>query len=61
MDTIPRRCQVDKMIPAERAILEAMREVEEAGAHPLLTDAVVLLDQAKGKVADWFDGLPVRP
>ena len=29
--------------------------VEEAGAHPLLTDAVNLLTQAKEKVADFVE------
>lgn len=52
----PRRCRVDLLTDAELAIREAMLAVEEAGAHPLLTDAVVLLGEAKDKVADWVDG-----
>lgn len=50
-----RRYRIDLMTPAELAIRAAMLKVEETGCHPLLTDAVVLLDQAKNKVADWID------
>jgi hypothetical protein len=32
-----------------------MLAVEIVGAHPLLTDAVVLLGQAREKVADYVD------
>ena len=53
---IPRRNRIDRMIPAELAIREAVHEVEEAGAHPLLTEAVNLLSLAKDKVSDWHDG-----
>jgi hypothetical protein len=51
----PRRRSVWKWTPAEKAISDAMRAVEEAGAHPLLTDAVVLLAEAFEKVADHTD------
>jgi hypothetical protein len=40
---------------AERAIHDAVQAVERAGAHPLLTDAVVLLGLAKEKVADFVE------
>lgn len=52
---IPRRCRIDLYTPAELAIREAMLAVEEAGCHPLLTDAVNLLAQAKEKVADFVE------
>lgn len=52
---VPRRCRIDLYTPAEHAIREAMLAVEAAGAHPLLTDAVVLLAQAKAKVADYVE------
>jgi hypothetical protein len=55
MNEMPRRCQVELMSTAERAIAHAMRRVEAIGAHPLLTDAVILLGQAKDKVADYVD------
>lgn len=51
----PRRNRVDLYSPAETAISEAMLAVEKAGAHPLLTDAVVLLAQAREKVADFVE------
>lgn len=57
---IPRRVRIDRMTPAELAIRDAVIAVEKAGAHPLLTDAVVLLGQAQAKVADFVDGHPVE-
>jgi hypothetical protein len=52
---VARRCRIDLYHPAETAIREAMLAVERAGCHPLLTDAVVLLEQAKNKVADFVE------
>lgn len=52
---IPRRIRLDLLTPAERAIYDAVQAVEAAGCHPLLTDAVVLLQQAREKVADFVD------
>lgn len=39
------------MVPAELAITDAMRAVEEAGANERLTEAVVLLSRARECVA----------
>jgi hypothetical protein len=52
---IPRRIRVDLMTPAELAIREAVIAVEAAGCHPRLTDAVILLGQARDAVADFVD------
>lgn len=52
----PRRNKLYEMTPAELAIYNAIQEVEKVGADPLLTDAVILLTQAKEKVADYIDG-----
>lgn len=60
-DDIPRRVRIDQMTPAESAIRQATLVVEEAGAHPHLTDAVVLLSQAREKVADFVDNVPESP
>lgn len=57
-DDVPRRIRMDQWTPAERAIYDAVQAVEAAGAHPLLTDAVILLGQAREKVADYVDGIP---
>jgi len=54
-DEIPRRCRIDKMSGPELAIRDAMLAVEEMGAHPFLTDAVVLLSKAQARVADYVD------
>lgn len=59
--TFPRRNQLDKFTPAERAIWDAVQEVEKAGAHPLLTKAVTLLGEARERVADYVDGLEAAP
>lgn len=54
-NTIPRRNRIDLMTPAELAIRNAMIAVETVGADVLLTDAVILLGQARDKVADFVD------
>lgn len=54
-NTIPRRNRLYEMTCAERAIWDAVQAVEEVGADPLLTDAVILLQQAREKVADYVD------
>lgn len=58
MSDLPRRIYVEKMTPAELAIRAAVHEVEKAGAHPLLTQAVMLLGEAKERVADYVDMSP---
>lgn len=57
MSEIPRRVDLNRLSPAERKIREAMLLVEELPADPRLTDAVVLLAQAKDRVADFVDGV----
>lgn len=53
---ISRRVRIDLQVPAERAIGEALGLVEQIGADVRLTDAVILLGQARDKVADFVDG-----
>ena len=55
IDGFPRRNRVDHWTPAEKAIQDAVDAVEAAGAHPLLTDAVILLGNARAKVADFVE------
>jgi hypothetical protein len=52
-----RRCRIDKFVPAEKAIYDAMGAVEEMPPDTRLTDAVVLLQKARDKVADFVDGV----
>lgn len=55
MSYVPRRIDLNRMVPAERAITEAMHLVEGMGASPALTEAVVLLGKARDRVADHVD------
>lgn len=57
---IPRRFRLYEYTPAEKAIYEAIVKVEEAGCDVRLTDAVVLLGEAKDCIADFVDGVPRR-
>lgn len=52
----PRRNCLDANHAAELAIRAAVHAVEELGADPMLTDAVVKLGEAKDVVSDWLDG-----
>jgi pyridoxal biosynthesis lyase PdxS len=61
MDTIPRRARMDRWVPAEHAIHAAIEAVERMPADVRLTDAVVLLGQAKDRVADYVDAVHIIP
>jgi hypothetical protein len=52
---IPRRIRLDRMTKEELAIYNMVGDIENLGAHPLLTDVVVLLQQARDKLADWVE------
>lgn len=61
-DTVPRRFRLDLNTPAELAIRAAVDAVEALPADVRLTDAVVLLGQARERVADFVDRLaPAAP
>ena len=51
----PRRSRLDLCEPAEKAIYNAMQEVEKMGADVKLTDAIIKLQEAKELVADFID------
>lgn len=57
---IPRRNQLLTMTPAEKAIMDAMYAVENAGADVRLTDAINLLQAARDAVGDFVDGVQKR-
>lgn len=50
-----RRHRTDLLTPEEKAIHECVQAVEALGAHPFLTDAVVLLGKAKDALSNWVD------
>ncbi len=54
-EEIPRRIRVDLMTDAELKIREAMQAVEDLGTHPLLTNAVNALNDAREWTADFID------
>jgi hypothetical protein len=56
-NTIPRRARLYLNEPAERAIFDAMQEVEKLPPDIGLTDAVILLQQARDKVSDYIDSI----
>ncbi len=56
---IPRRNRIDLFTPAEKAIYDAIQEVEKMPADVRLTEATILLDKARAKVADFIDNVPV--
>lgn len=56
----PRRCRLDKMTDAERAITDAMHSVESAGCDVRLTDAINLLSIARDTVADFVDDVSIK-
>ena len=51
----PRRNRLDLNTSAEKAIYDAIQEVEKAGADPKLTDVVVMLGKAKDLLSDYVD------
>jgi hypothetical protein len=51
----PRRAKLYENKPQELLIRDAINEVEKMGAHPMLTDVVILLSQAKEILADYID------
>lgn len=53
-----RRIQMNHLTPHEQAIHMARDLVESLGAHPFLTEAVVALGVALGKVADYLETEP---
>lgn len=54
-DGMPRRCDTLLQTEAEKAIGEAIRQVEQMGCHPELTTISVELMQLREKVADFID------
>lgn len=54
-NNFPRRAKMYEWTPAEKAINDAVIEVEKAGADTRLTEATILLQKAQGLVADFVD------
>lgn len=54
-NSIPRRAMLPLNTTAELAIYNAINQVEKCGADEKLTNAVVLLSQAKELLGDYID------
>ena len=52
---LPRWTERDRLHPIEREIYDLAQQVEDAGAHPDLTDASVHLFDALRALVRWFD------
>lgn len=50
-----RRTRLDLMTESEKAIYNAMQEVEKVGAHPKLTEVTTMLSKAKDLLGDYLD------
>jgi hypothetical protein len=59
-DAIPRRIDMQRWSPAERAIYDAAQAVEAMPADARLTQAVLLLGKARECVADYVDDHQAR-
>lgn len=55
VNDMPRRCNQLYQLASERAISDAIREVEKVGAHRMLTDVVVRLTNAQTVLANYID------
>ena len=55
IDGTPRRARLDLNTDEEKAISDLIHKIEDLGADPLLTDAVVKLAEAKEKLSDWVE------
>lgn len=51
----PRRSCIYLLTPTEKAVWDAGQAIEAVGADIRLTEAAVLLQQAREKLADYFD------
>ena len=56
-----RRLELERATPAELAIDAAIAEVEKLPPDGRLTAAILLLEKARKRVADFLDGEPGSP
>lgn len=51
----PRRNYMPEWSEQETGIYNLIQQIEKLGAHPLLTDVINHLEQAKERLADWIE------
>jgi hypothetical protein len=61
IDGFPRRQTTDLLLYEELAIRSAVAAVERMGADPVLTEVVMLLDQARERLADYVESQLLAP
>lgn len=55
-DGFPRRSDLTLLTPVERKLFDFISDdIEALPAHPLQTEVVILLQQARDKLADFFE------
>jgi DNA-binding MarR family transcriptional regulator len=50
-----RRRLLNRLTPEERNLFDCLQEIEKLPASPILTEAVIHLQNAREKLADWVD------
>ena len=57
MNDFPRRNDFNQLKPLEKRLYDASIAIEEAGAHPLLTEVGQKLLEARNILADYYERL----
>lgn len=55
VDGLPRRQRIDLLEPVEHDLWAVTQRIEELGADTRLTNAVILLSEARNLVADYIE------
>lgn len=55
IDDVPRRSRLDLVTDEEKDIFDLTQKIEALGAHPLLTEVVTKLQEARDTLADWVE------
>lgn len=59
-DSLTRRNDLSRMTDAEKAIHNAIQEVEKLPPNQRLTNCVIRLQEAKTELSNWVDNLPIK-
>ncbi len=59
-ESLTRRNDLSRMTDAEKAIHNAIQEVEKLPPNQRLTNCVIRLQEAKTELSNWVDNLPIK-